>query len=343
VLRPISLRLLSTCLLGVCLLCIQVCAQDPPRVGVIDFYGVHKTPEAKVRKELGIKEGDMLPRSKGGTEERIEAIPGITEARLEAVCCDANHKAILYVGIEEKGAPHFNYRPPPSGEAQLPANIAPIYARFLGAVAAAGQKGPVSEDLTRGHSFMSDPKVRALQEAFVDLATTYPTELRNVLREGANEEQRAMAAYILGYAPNKMRVVNDLQYALQDPDDTVRNNAMRSLAAFAVLKQKDPTVELKIEPIWLVALLNSLIWGDRHTAAVTLVTITEQRDPETLSLIKERAMPALAEMASWKTLAHALPAYILMGRAGGLKESELQDAWSKGQRMAIIKKVMAEQ
>jgi len=67
--------------------------------------------------------------------------------------------------------------------------------------------------------------VRALQEAFVDLATTYPTELRNVLREGANEEQRAMAAYIIGYAPNKMRVVNDLQYALQDPDDTVRNNA----------------------------------------------------------------------------------------------------------------------
>jgi len=51
---------------------------------------------------------------------------------------------------------------------------------------------------------------------------------------------------------------------------------MRSLAAFAVLKQKDPAVEMKIEPIWLVALLNSLIWGDRHTAAVTLVTITEE-------------------------------------------------------------------
>ncbi len=285
----------------------------------------------------------MLPRSKGGTEDRIEEIPGVTQARLEAVCCDQNHKAILYVGIEEKGAPHFNYRPPPSGEVQLPAQIAPIYARFLGAVAAAGQKGPVSEDLTRGHSFMSDPRVRALQEAFVDIATTYPTELRNVLREGANEEQRAMAAYIIGYAPNKMRVVNDLQYALQDPDDTVRNNAMRSLAAFAVLKQKDPTVEMKIEPIWLVALLNSLVWGDRHTAAVTLVTITENRDADTLSLIKERAMPALAEMAAWKTLAHALPAYILMGRAGGLKEAELQEAWSKGQRMAIIKKVMAEQ
>ena len=28
-----------------------------------------------------------------------------------------------------------------------------------------------------------------------------------------------MAAYIIGYAPNKMRVANDPQYALQDPDD----------------------------------------------------------------------------------------------------------------------------
>jgi hypothetical protein len=342
VLRPNSLRLLLTCLLGAGLLCAQ--APPPtPRVGVIDFYGLRKVSEAKVRKELGFKEGDPLPPSKGGTEDRLEEIPGVTEARLEAVCCDDNKRAILYVGIEEKGAPHFNYRPPPSGDAVLPADIVPVYARFLGAVAAAGQKGPVSEDLTRGHSFMSDPKVRSLQEAFVGFATKYTVELRNVLRDGANEEQRAMAAYIIGYAPNKERVVNDLQYALQDPDDTVRNNAMRSLAAFAVLKQKDPSSEVKIAPIWLVGLLNSLVWGDRHTAAVTLVTITENREPETLSLIKERAMPALAEMASWKSLAHALPAYILLGRAGGLKEAELQDAWSKGQRMAIIKKVMADQ
>ncbi len=300
-------------------------------------------PEAKVRKELGIKEGDALPRSKGATEERIEDIPGITEARLEAVCCDDAKRAILYVGVEEKGAPHFNYRPPPSGDAVLPADIAPVYAKFLGAVATAGAKGPVSEDLTRGHSFMSDPQVRNLQGVFVDFATRYPTELRNVLHDGANEEQRAMAAYIIGYAPNKERVVNDLQYALQDPDDTVRNNAMRSLAAFAVLKQKDPSIEVKIAPIWLVALLNSIVWGDRHTAAVTLVTITENRDAETLSLIKDRAMPALAEMAAWKSLAHALPAYILLGRAGGLKETELRDAWSNGQRMTIIKKVMADQ
>ena len=129
-LRPITLRLLLACLLSACLLCTLLSAQEPPRVGVIDLYGLHKTPEAKIRKELGIKEGDMLPRSKGGTEDRIEEIPGITQARLEAVCCDQNHKAILYVGIEEKGAPHFNYRPPPQARSSFPPRSRPFTPGF---------------------------------------------------------------------------------------------------------------------------------------------------------------------------------------------------------------------
>jgi hypothetical protein len=52
-------------------------------------------------------------------------------------------------------------------------------------------------------------------------------------------------------------------------------------------------------------------------------------------------MPALAEMAAWKHLPHALPSYILLGRAGGMKEEELQEAWSKGERTAVIKKLIA--
>jgi hypothetical protein len=188
---------------------------------------------------------------------------------------------------------------------------------------------------------MSDVTVRALQEQFLGFAAKYTDELRNVLRNGANEEQRAIAAYVIGYAPNKTRVVDDLQFALQDPDDTVRNNAMRSLAAFAVLQRKDPSAGIKISPTWLIEMLNSIIWGDRNNAAVALVTLTDTRDEKILEQLRERAMPALAEMANWKHLQHALPAYILLGRVGGLKEEELQDAWAKGERAAIIKKLMA--
>src|SRR5947208_633716 len=75
---------------------------SPPKVGLIEVYGVRKVSDARVRKALGLTEGSPLPPSKGSLEEKIEEISGITQARLEAVCCDDSGHAILYVGVEEK-------------------------------------------------------------------------------------------------------------------------------------------------------------------------------------------------------------------------------------------------
>src|SRR6185369_14962722 len=70
-------------------------AQDIPRIGILDFYGLRKLPEAKVRQTLRFRENDPLPPSKGDVEERLDAVPEIVESHLEAVCCDAG-KVILY-------------------------------------------------------------------------------------------------------------------------------------------------------------------------------------------------------------------------------------------------------
>jgi hypothetical protein len=60
-----------------------------PVVDVLDFFGLSKIPEARIRKVLGFKEGDPFPPSKGDIEERLDAQPDIVESHLEAVCCDA--------------------------------------------------------------------------------------------------------------------------------------------------------------------------------------------------------------------------------------------------------------
>src|SRR5262249_37438017 len=77
-----------------------------PRVGVLDYYGLHKVSPARIQRVLATKEGDPFPNSKGDVEERLEKIPGVVRSHLEAVCCDGG-KAVLFVGIEEKGAAHF--------------------------------------------------------------------------------------------------------------------------------------------------------------------------------------------------------------------------------------------
>lgn len=305
------------------------CAQ--PKIGVIDFYGLHKTPEAKLRQALGVREGDPLPRSKGDTEERIDHISGIVESHLEAVCCEAG-QMVLYVGIEEKGAPHFDLREAPDGDLALPEDIRKTYQRFIDA-SRPGQRG---EDLTEGHALSSNPEAREIQEQFVPIAKQYLPELRHILRDSSDEEQRAIAAYVIGYYEDKKFIVDDLQFALKDADAGVRANAVRGLKALAVYAHLHPEAGVKIEPTWFIEMLNSLSWTDRQQALGVLQILTDGKNQSALDQIRERALGSLVEMARWKSLEHALPAYLLLGRVAGLPDNQVQDAWNRGDREWVI-------
>jgi hypothetical protein len=314
-------------------------AQDSgPKVGIVDFYGLHSVAESKVRDVLGVVENGPLPKSKNDTEIAIEEIPGITLARMQAICCDEEGRAILYVGIEEQGAPHFNYRMPPADLVVLPAEIHEVYVLFLAALNQAVREGDVEEDQTEGHALMQNAAVRSYQEKFIELAADHLDVIRDVIRNSVNEEHRAIAAYVIGYAPEKEKVVDDLLYALRDSDDAVRDNAMRSLAAIEVLAKRKPTLKIEIPPTWLVEMLNSIVWTDRTAAAVNLVNLTEWRTEGVLEQLKDRALDSLIDMARWKHLPHALPAYILLGRVLGMEEEEIQKNWSSEDRLALVER-----
>ena len=302
---------------------------------MLDYYGLHRVPEAKIRQVLGAREGDKLPASKGDAEERLDMIPGIAEAHLEAVCCNAG-KTILYVGVEERGGPHFELREAPDGETVLPEEITSTYRRFLDAFSASVRNGSAEEDLTAGHSRLADASARAIQDMFPQLAKDHLSELRNVLRNSADEDQRATAVYVIAYAARKADVIDDVQYALKDPDAGVRSNASHALMAMSVLARLNPDLALNVEPTWFIEMLNSLSWSDRNRALLALQTLTERGETGTLEQLRVRALPALIEMARWKTLEHALPAYILLGRVAGWSEDLIQSSWRTGNREPVI-------
>ena len=89
-------------------------------------------------------------------------------------------------------------------------------------------------------------------------------------------------------------------------------------------------------------MLNSIIWTDRATAAVNLVNLTETRSEAVLGQIRERSLNAVIDMARWRHLPHALPAYILLGRLLGMEEEEIQDAWSSDSRLALVDRALVE-
>jgi len=322
------------------LVLVPAAAAQAPLVGDINFYGLRKTAGDRILSALELKTGSILPPSKGAMEERIEEISGVVQARVEAVCCDGA-SVTLFIGIEEKGAPHFDYRAVPAGSAALPQELMDTYHDFLAAVGRAAQAGNTAEDLTAGHGLMAEPTARALQEKMAAFAAEHVDLLREELRTGSEPEERAVAAIVIGYAPSKLAVINDLQYALQDPDEAVRANAVRSLKAIAVLAQKQPQLGIKIQPTWFVEMLNSIVLSDRVQSADALVVLTDNGDPSALDLMRERALGSLVEMARWKTLRYALPAFLLVGRIVGMKDAEIQSGWEKGDRETVIKKALA--
>jgi hypothetical protein len=315
-------------------------AAQAPAIGDINLYGLHKISAEHILKTLDIRPGGPLPPSKGELEDALEQMPGIVRARVEAVCCEGS-RAILFIGIEERGAPHAAFRSDPSGDAVLPSDLVDAYHGYLSVVQRLAQQGAAGEDLSAGHSRMKDSEASAFQDRFADFAEKHLSLLRDVLRHGSEAEQRAIAAFVIGYAPRKQDVVNDLQYALQDPDEAVRSNAARALKAIAVLASREPGLGIRISPTWFIELLHSVVLSDRVEAVSALLTLTDHRDPATLELIRDRALDEIVEMARWATPRYALPPFLLVGRVAGLTDDQILQSWEKGDRNSVIDKALA--
>lgn len=310
-----------------------------PRVGIIDFYGLRKLSADKLKKQLGLQEGGPLPGSRLNLEEQLDQIPGVVRSHIEAMCC-TDGAAILFVGIEERGAPIFSLRSDPDGEMRLPDEVTGAWTEFQEAVQAAVHMGITAEDLRSGHALSADPTTRVVQKRFSTLAELYLPVIRDVLRNSADEEERTIAAYVIGYAPVKRLVVDDLQYALQDPAPTVRGNAISALKAIAVLASRDSELGIRISPTWFVEMLHSPYFSDRTRAVNALLDLTEENDTSTLDLIRERGLDSLSEMARWNSLEYAVGSYMLLSRVGKIPADEARRAWSDGQRERVIGTVL---
>jgi hypothetical protein len=311
-------------------------AQTTGTVGIVDFYGLRQITEGQARGALGVVEGDTIKASTLiSAEKRLRALPGVSDARVDGVCCE-NGKLTVYVGIEEKGEAALRFNPPPRGRARLPDDVLRAGAAFDAAFEKAAGRGDFQEDNSRGHSLMHDPEVRAVQEGFIALVERHDRLLREVLRDSDKPEQRALAAQVLAYATDKATVVADLTSAMRDADAGVRNNAMRALWLIAMFAQKAPDREIHVPADPFVDLLNSLTWTDRNKSSLALLSLTEPRDPALLSSLRQKALPALTEMARWKTPGHAVAPVMLLGRVAGIPEHDLASAVASGNHATVV-------
>jgi HEAT repeats len=320
-----------TSILSLCAAAYPAAAQIPS-VREINIYGLQKVSAERILQAAKLQSGQPLPPSKGEMEEAIAKVPGVLRARVEAVCCEDKY-AVLFVGVEERTGPHVEFHAQPTGNATLSEDVMDAYHEFLTALQRSAQS-------KAGKPGERDPGLAAATQKFTAFASTRLAELRNALRDSPDPEERAAAAVVIGYARDKSAIAADLQYAMRDPDEEVRGNAIRSLHA-AVMKADTPTQAVPVPLTALVDLLHSIVLSDRTEAADMLVTVTDDGNPQAIDLLRSQALPALVEMARWKSLFYALPPFMLVGRIAGLPEEEIQSRWTSGDREYVIRKALA--
>jgi hypothetical protein len=310
------------------------------RIGSIDFHGVRTLDTAVLRKALAIHEGDTITMAQSKAfQQRLETqpppVPGVTQLRAAFVCCGDGGTMAVFIGVQETGQTVLQWHAKPTGRLQLPADLLQADAAVEHAIVSAVQSGQAQEDDSQGHMLLLEPKARALQEQLPNFARRDLPLLRRVLHESADDEQRALAARMLGYAPDKQAVVEDLVYAMTDSSAGVRNDAMRALSVFA--RATHPP-RVPYEPF--VALLDSPTWTDLNKATFALAPLTESRDPALLALLKARALRPLAEVARWQSREHAFAGYLILGRIAGVPEKELLERWQRNDTEAVIRKAV---
>lgn len=329
------------CLLTLLLFLFPQSPDTFPPLGIIDFYGLHAAPESRLREALPYHTDDSISvgqfkSQKRSVEQKLASLPGIAGAYLTLVCCTQDRKSILYVGIEEANTPCQKFQPAPTGSVRLTEVVLSAGSDFDDAFHKSILKGNFAEDDSQGHALDDDPDVRAIQLRFVVLANTHLADLKDVLHNSSDGQQRALAAQVLGYVKDKQAIVPDLVTAMRDPDPDVRNNSTRALLVFAEFSPKPPVRKIKISPEPFIEMLNSCIWSDRNKSSGALAKLTEKRDPALLSEIRNQALSSLLEMARWKNLGHALYSLMILGRIGGLTDDEIQKNLDNGNRGNII-------
>lgn len=341
--RKILFTVATMCLLS-CLVWLlpdsSVVASRPQKettIANIDFFGYGHFDVVKLRSALPIKPGESIKQAdwtayRSRIAEAIRSQTGKPPTDVARLCCDENGNSVVYIGVAGTSSVALHYKPAPTGPERLPAAALKLNQETEEALNKAALAGRTQQDNSQGYALSADPEVHAKELQIREFALANEALLHTVLLSSSDAEHRAIAAEFLGYVNVSARQIADLTEAARDPDEGVRNNAVRALGVIASSSRQRARMIL---PNPFIALLKSDKWVDRNKGGWLLVNLTESRDPKLLKQLRKEAMDALVEMARWHFAGHASFARRLLGRIAGIEEAML-DTMIDGQAEAII-------
>jgi hypothetical protein len=307
-------------------------------VGEIEFFGYAGLNLERIKAALPLREGDALavqdfPATKEKINQSVKRETDHDTTNIAFTCCDNHGNLMIFVGLPGASTRPAEYNTAPKGSARLPRGIVKLYERAMDLNAEAAQKQP-GEDRSKGYGLSAYGPMREVQLSLRRWALRNAPLIRQVLRSAAEPGERQAAAYALGYAHQSRTQTWALVKASHDVDDTVRNNAVRALV---VLSFSSERASAWIPVRDFARMLNSGVWSDRNKAAALLNSLSRQRNPELLRILRLEALDSLLEMARWRNQGHAWDAWMILGRIAGIEEGQLQKLAEAGDVDTIAK------
>ena len=314
-------------------------------VGAIDFFGHDGRDVTQIRSALPLKPGDKLSRDSKERvvreiREAVKRVTGREPTDVATFCCNERGQLTTYIGLRPNPVSKAPYNPAPRGAARLPPAALKLYRDANQSWINAMNKGVTGEDDSQGFALSLDPETRTKQLAVHAYVARHSTIVRRVLASASDVEHRQMAAEMLGYDNRSREQIRALVRAGRDPDEGVRNNAIRALAVLARSKSEASTT---IPAECFIDLLNSPLWTDRNKSAALLSVVTAQRDARLLACLHEQALSSLIEMARWTSAGHAHDARLILGRIGGIEEKTLIATIARDEVEPIINAITTQQ
>ena len=309
----------------------------PFRIGEINYFGYAGVDVAAIRAQLPLHPGDSLTFATFREEPMkavITRITGQPPTDLNITCCDDAKRLLIYIGLGGASSHSQSTATPPHGLDHLDPEALRLYDEDMKGLERAVTAGNAGEDDSQGYMLSNDPALHQINLAMHTYAVTREAEFIRVLHMATDPRQRRVAATFLGYVLRSTTQVEALVQAVGDPDDEVRNNAVRALWVLSSSHNGQP---LDMDPQPFIALLFSGKWTDRNKSSLLLFRLTENRDSKLLATLREKAMQPLIEGASWTgDPGHSDPFLVILGRIAGIPNDKLQKLVDAHDTAAII-------
>jgi hypothetical protein len=211
--------------------------------------------------------------------------------------------AYLVVDVVERSEPErLASAPAPTGDVALPAELADAYRRLEEGYTERLMAGrPVPESADAGYLDFADPELHAIA---LELLAAVPPQRDLLLRtveEDRDAADRARAATLLHWAPDKPASIAAVHRLLDDPDETVRNDVSRFML-FHLAEVEDRAL-LREVVVSLSRQLSLPSHGDRNKALYGLAAVLDAA-PDLAPFVEERAGPWIRRLAVQSVLSN---------------------------------------